>query len=108
LRVITSDRKACSNDPRNNEDTGEMMMTMRFKTTALVFASVLGVMAALPMTAALANTSPNTTDNATSDDRCDNRVMGDGFTGIYDNFDRFRDETGRPCPGSEYLFFAPN
>jgi hypothetical protein len=108
LRVITSDRKACSNDPRNNEDTGEMMMTMRFKTTALVFASVLGVMAALPMTAALANTSPNTTDNATSDDRCDNRVMGDGFTGIYDNFDRFRDETGRPCPGSEYLFCAPN
>lgn len=84
------------------------MMTMRFNTTALVFASVLGVMAALPMTAALADTSPNTTNNATSDDRCNSPNMGSGFTGIYDNFDKFLDATGRPCPGWEYLFFAPS
>ena len=31
-----------------------------------------------------------------------------GSTGIYDNFDQFRDATGRPLPGWQHLFYGNN
>jgi hypothetical protein len=31
-----------------------------------------------------------------------------GSTGIYDNFDQFRDATGRPLPGWQQLFYGNN
>ena len=83
-------------------------MTLRSRTSAWTFAALLGALAALPIAGAFADESPNTVDNATSDDRCSNPMMGNGATGIYDRFDAFRDATGRPCPGWEYLFNLPS
>jgi hypothetical protein len=84
------------------------MMTTRSDKTAVIFASFLGTIAALPIAATHADTSPNAVNNATVDDRCNNPLAGSGSTGTYDNFDSFKDSTGRPCPGWEYLFYSPN
>jgi hypothetical protein len=76
-------------------------MTIRSAKTALHLACIAAALAAPPLSAALAD-APNTANNATVDSQMD-RVSN----GAYDGFDKFRDATGRPLPGWEYLFFSP-
>jgi hypothetical protein len=65
--------------------------------TALLAASILGSTAIAPITAALADT-PSTATNAT--------VIH--TAGAYDSFDKFKDSTGRPLAGWQYLIYAAN
>jgi hypothetical protein len=88
-----------------------MTMTKHFSTTAFIFTLLLGT-AAIPMTAALADTSQNDINNATVGNASTVHVDGSFHSvknGIsdYDGFDRFRDSTGRPLPGWAYLFNSP-
>jgi hypothetical protein len=73
-------------------------MKPRSPTASLVFAALLGAMTLAPIAAAFADTSPNTENNA---------MVTKDSTGNYDGFDRFRDASGRPLPGWEYLFYSP-
>ena len=83
-------------------------MTLRSRTTTLAFAGLMGAVVALPIGGAFADESPNTVNNATSDDYCVSAMTSRSMTGIYDNNDTFRDAAGRPCPGMEYLFSPPS
>jgi hypothetical protein len=96
--------KGCSIDLRNSENDRRESMTNRLGRTALIFASLLGAVATLPFPAARADSSPQEPNNATFDDRCRDPMAWIDSTGIYDNFDSYRDATGRPCPGWGYLF----
>ena len=85
-------------------------MTNHTSKTAFLFASLLG-MVALPIASALADTSQNANDT-TVGNRPTVHVDGSFHSvknGIsdYDGFDRFRDSTGRPLPGWDYLFNSP-
>ena len=86
-------------------------MTNHSCKTAFLFASLLAIVA-LPIASALAESSQNAATNTAVGNR--STVQGDGSfhslkNGIsdYDGFDRFRDSTGRPLPGWEYLFNVP-
>jgi len=76
-------------------------MSIRPTMTALHIACIAAALVAPPLGAALA-ASPNAANNATVDSQMDR-----GANGVYDGFDKFRDTTGRPLPGWEYLFFSP-
>lgn len=65
--------------------------------TALLAASILGSTSLAPITAALADT-PRTVTNATVAHSAS----------AYDNFDRFKDASGRPLAGWQYLIYAAN
>lgn len=65
--------------------------------TTLLTASILGSTAIAPITAALADTS-NAATNAT--------IVH--TAGAYDSFDKFKDATGRPLAGWQYLIYAAN
>ena len=69
-------------------------MTRFSLTTSLVLTALVGTASLLPAAPALADT-PNSPNNAT---------VAAGSSGNYDGFDRFRDETGRPRQGWQYLF----
>ena len=73
-------------------------MTSRAPTTFWIFATLLGASTLLPLASAVADPAPDTVNNAT---------VSNGSTGNYDGFDQFRDATGRPLPGWEYLFYSP-
>ena len=69
------------------------------------FALATFVAAGAPLAPALAASavSPNMIDNATVD-------VGTGrapVTGIYDDYDQYRDAKGFPLPGWDYLFLPP-
>ena len=74
----------------------------------LLFATILAASIAAPLAVALADPAappmPNPINNATVD-----RTMGgDASTGVYDTYDKFRDEKGFPQPGWQYLTLPPN
>ena len=71
-------------------------MKLTARTMSLVFALLIGGATVLPLTVAKAD-APNTRNNAT---------VTNASTGHYDGFDRFRDETGRPRQGWQYLFYS--
>jgi hypothetical protein len=73
--------------------TGETSMQTRLTKTSLAFAAVLSAVSALPI-AAFADTS-NATHETT-------------VTGAYDGADKFKDATGRPLPGWQYLIYSAN
>jgi len=86
-------------------------MTKYSNKTAFIFTLLLSTVA-MPMTAALADASQNDANNATVKNASAVHVDGSFHSvknGIsdYDGFDRFRDSTGRPLPGWEYLFNSP-
>ena len=69
------------------------------------FALATFVAASAPLAPALAASamSPNMIDNVTAD-------VGMGrapVTGVYDDYDQYRDAKGFPMPGWDYLFFPP-
>ena len=66
--------------------------------TALLTAALLGSIAT-PFAAALADTAQNAQTNAT---------VIHTASGVYDSFDRYKDATGRPLAGWQYLTFAAN
>ena len=68
-------------------------MQTRLTKTSLAFAAVLSAVSALPI-AAFAET-PNATHQTT-------------VAGVYDNADKFKDATGRPLPGWQYLIYSAN
>lgn len=68
-------------------------MQTRLTKTSLAFAALLTAVSSLPL-AAFAETP-----NATHDTR---------IAGVYDGADKFKDATGRPLPGWQYLIFAAN
>jgi hypothetical protein len=72
-------------------------MKIRTSMIATIFASLVGATAAMPVAVAVADTAPIP---------C-NSTAAKGPTANYDGFDRFRDATGRPLPGWEYLFNSP-
>jgi hypothetical protein len=78
-------------------------MNPRFTNYALAIATMLGVMSVVPLSPVWADTAPNNGDNAT----VDGATPQNGTTGNYDGFDRFKDSTGRPLPGWQYLFDSP-
>ena len=63
--------------------------------TALLAVSLLGGSVALPLAAALADTGMTTAAHT-------------AMTGTYDGFDKFKDATGRPAAGWQYLVFPAN
>ena len=73
-------------------------MTSRLPTTAWIAATLFGVATFLPIAGAVADPAPDAVNNAT---------VATGPASNYDGFDRFRDATGRPLPGWEYLFYSP-
>ncbi len=73
-------------------------MTSRSPATAWALAALLGIAIVAPVADAVADPAPNTQNNAT---------VSNGPVSNYDGFDRFRDATGRPLPGWEYLFYSP-
>jgi len=86
-------------------------MTERSNKAAFVLATLLCA-GALPISATLAGTSQ--TASPTTMIGNDSRAQVDGRyhslkngIGNYDGFDRFRDPTGRPLPGWEFLFYSP-
>jgi hypothetical protein len=88
-----------------------MTMTKLASKTAFIFALLLGTVA-VPMAAALADTSQNDANNVKVGNASTLKVDGSFHSvkngiGDYDGFDRFRDSTGRPLPGWEYLFNSP-
>jgi hypothetical protein len=72
---------------------------MKIHTTmiATILASLVGATAAMPVAMATTDTTPTTCDS----------TAAKGPTANYDGFDRFRDPSGRPLPGWEYLFNSP-
>lgn len=68
-------------------------MQTRFTKTSLAFAALLSAVSALPI-AAFAET-PNATHETT-------------VAGVYDGADKFKDATGRPLPGWQYLIYSAN
>ena len=68
-------------------------MQTRLTKTSLAFAALLAAVSSLPL-AAFAETP-----NATHDTH---------VAGVYDGADKFKDATGRPLPGWQYLIFAAN
>jgi hypothetical protein len=86
--------------------TGLEKPVMIMKHAKLALVSLL-VLAAAPGAMAVAE-APNAINNANVDRSCDSPIAGSGTTGPYDSFDSFKDSTGRPCSGWEYLFYSPN
>jgi hypothetical protein len=89
-----------------------MRITMtKYLHKASIFAALLGILA-LPVATATADTS--NTGIATTTIASDSAEHVDGGfhsfeNGIsdYDGFDQFRDSTGHPLPGWDYLFNSP-
>ena len=73
-------------------------MTMTSK--AFLFAVLLGITAAQPIAQASA-AAPDAITNQTVDD------PPKGSAGIYDNYDQFKDSSGRPLQGYGYLWAVP-
>ena len=74
----------------------------------LLFAIILATSIAAPLAVSLADPvappMPNPINNATVDG-----TMGvEPSTGVYDTYDKYRDEKGYPQPGWEYLTLPPN
>ena len=70
------------------------MKSASIKTGLLALSLIAGSIG-LPLTAALADTDTTTAAHA-------------AMTGTYDGYDKFKDATGRPAPGWQYLFFPTN
>jgi len=66
--------------------------------TAILATALFGS-AAAPFASAFADTAQNQPNNAT---------VATVSTGIYDLADRYKDATGRPLPGWQYVIFAAN
>ena len=66
---------------------------------AFLLAVALGISAAQPIASASA-AAPNAVTNQTVDNPR-------GSTGIYDNYDQFKDPSGRPLQGYGYLWAVP-
>jgi hypothetical protein len=75
-------------------------MKIRTSMIATIFASLVGATAAMPVAMAVADTAPTGCNS-------DAASSAKPPTANYDGFDRFRDPTGRPLPGWEYLFNSP-
>ena len=63
--------------------------------TGLLALSLLAGSAAMPLAAAVADTGTTTAAHS-------------AMTGTYDGFDKFKDTTGRPTAGWQYLIFPAN
>ncbi len=74
-------------------------MSIHSSKTALIFASILGATAAMPLAAALADTMP--TVPATT-------AVSNTPKGVYDGADQFKDATGRPLSGWQNVIFSAN
>jgi hypothetical protein len=82
---------------------------MTLNSKAFLFAALLGATAASPLSAVLAdpvaaNQIATTPDGQSATGPYDPTQQG---TAPYDNFDRFRDPSGRPLQGYGYLFAVP-
>lgn len=78
-------------------------MTNSSKKTALLLAAFLGIGAVAPVADALA-AAPNAINNETVEQQA---TPVKGSTGIYDNFDQYKDASGRPLQGYGYLWAVP-
>jgi len=82
---------------------------MTLNSKAFLFAALLGLGASSPLTASLADpaiggqvaTMPSQNATGLYD------PSQPGPTGVYDNFDQFRDKSGHPRQGYGYLFAIP-
>jgi hypothetical protein len=83
---------------RHQLNPREIMMTKRSHKASCIFAALLGIVV-LPVAAATADTSNSGVATTT--------IANDSTEHVDDGFDRFRDSTGHPLPGWDYLFNSP-